>query len=224
MVSILIPFHNDSEYLPKALGSCLLQDVPVEVIVINDCSDVPPTSDVMNLINAISDKYIYNETNLGLAGARNVGIRNSNYQFIYPLDADDWLYPHVLGEMMKNMEDNDVVFGDITAKDDGVIHKPMGHNGLTKDKFLIDNPVWCGSLYRKSKLIEIGCYDEYPYSNYEDFRLHCKLWVANARFKYIDKIIYRHTDRPNSMLSELHKNSAQFKKFAQQPLWENNGL
>lgn len=214
MISIILPFHNDSHYLPHALGSCLLQDVPVQVIVINDCSDVPPTSDVMNLINAISDKYIYNETNLGLAGARNVGIRNSNYQFIYPLDADDWLYPHVLGDMVKNMGDNDVVFGNITAKHDGDIHIPAGWNGVTKDKLLKDNPVWCGSLYRKYSLEEVGLYDEYPFANYEDFRLHCKLFKAGARFKYIDRVIYRHTEREGSMLSDLHKRTDYWKKFA----------
>jgi glycosyltransferase involved in cell wall biosynthesis len=218
-VSIIIPFHNDIQYIPKALASCLLQDVPMEIIVINDGSTIYPINDYyMNIINTIATKYIVNEKNLGLAASRNIGIENANYDFILPLDCDDYLYHNVLGYMINSMEDNDVVFGNLTANNDGVIYRSPGWNGVTKEGLLKDNQVWCTSLFRKSMVEKVGGYKVYSHSHYEDYGLICRLFKAGAKFKYIDEVIYRHTERPDSMLGELHKNTDYYKKLAQKEL------
>jgi teichuronic acid biosynthesis glycosyltransferase TuaG len=217
MISIILTLYNNSQYLHKALASCLIQDVPVEIIVVNDCSPEPPSGYVSDLIALTTDKYIFNDKNLGLAGARNVGIKASHHPYILPLDGDDWLYPNVLGHMLKAIKGNDVVFGNLTMDDD-TIHLPPGKDGVTKEGLLIDNMVWGTSLFRKETLERVGLYDEYPFSNYEDYRLIIKLFMSGAKFKYIDRVIYRHTTTPGSMLTGLHSRTEYWKKFAQELL------
>ena len=46
LVSVIIPAYNSEKYIEKAIDSALIQEVPLEVIVINDCSP-DRTSDVM---------------------------------------------------------------------------------------------------------------------------------------------------------------------------------
>ena len=38
LVSVIMPVYNCAAYIEQALESALYQDVPLEVIVINDCS------------------------------------------------------------------------------------------------------------------------------------------------------------------------------------------
>ena len=38
LVSVVIPAYNCIQYIGQALDSALIQDVPMEIIVINDCS------------------------------------------------------------------------------------------------------------------------------------------------------------------------------------------
>ena len=38
LVSVIIPAYNSAERIPLALDSALAQDVPLEIIVVNDCS------------------------------------------------------------------------------------------------------------------------------------------------------------------------------------------
>jgi glycosyltransferase involved in cell wall biosynthesis len=217
-VSIIIPFFNDSQYLPKALASCLLQDFPIEIIVIDDGSTKLPDVETFKLIFAMVNQYIVQKENIGLAATRNHGIELAKYDYILPLDVDDWLYHDVLGKMMNAMGDNDVVFGNLTAKNDGVIHRPPGSYSVTRKGLLRDNQVWCTSLFRKSTVEKAGCYTVLSGSHYEDYNLICKLFKIGAKFKYIDEVIYRHTERSDSMLSELHQNTEYYKKLAQKGL------
>lgn len=217
-ISIIIPFHNDSQYLPKALASCLIQDFPIEIIVIDDGSTKLPDVEIFKLIFAMVNRYIVQKDNIGLAATRNHGIELAKYDYILPLDVDDFLYHDVLGKMMDAMEDNDVVFGNLTAKNDGVIHRPPGSYSVTRKGLLRDNQVWCTSLFRKSTVEKAGCYTVLSGSHYEDYNLICKLFKIGAKFKYIDEVIYRHTERPDSMLSELHQNTEYYKKLAQKGL------
>lgn len=217
-ISIIIPFHNDSQYLPKALASCLLQDFPIEIIVIDDGSTKLPDQQTYRLIIDIAHQIIIQDKNIGLAATRNHGIELAKYDFILPLDSDDWLYHDVLGKMMNAMGDNDVVYGNLTAKNDGVIHRPPGSYSVTRKGLLKDNQVWCTSLFRKSTVEKAGCYTVLSGSHYEDYNLICKLFKIGAKFKYIDEVIYRHTERSDSMLSELHQNTEYYKKLAQKGL------
>ena len=53
LVSVIMPAYNCEKYISKAIDSVLLQQVPLELIVINDCS----TDATEQIITSYADKY-----------------------------------------------------------------------------------------------------------------------------------------------------------------------
>lgn len=87
-VSVVIPAYNAMAYLPQTVANVLEQTyTDFEVIVVNDGS----TDNIEEWIAQISDLRVklVSQTNLGLAGARNTGIRESQGEYLAFLDADD---------------------------------------------------------------------------------------------------------------------------------------
>ena len=88
MVSIIITNYNYNHFLREAIDSCLGQTVkPLEVIVVDDCSDTVPI---------VLVKLIRHSTNKGTGAARNTGISKSKGEYILTLDADDLLHPRFI--------------------------------------------------------------------------------------------------------------------------------
>ena len=90
-VSVVIAAYNEEKYILQALNSLVQQSHKnLECIIVNDKS-TDCTAQVV--ADFISDKSNYilinNEKNLGLAGARNVGLYRATGKYICFLDADD---------------------------------------------------------------------------------------------------------------------------------------
>ncbi|MBQ4321109.1 MAG: glycosyltransferase family 2 protein [Oscillospiraceae bacterium] len=89
LVSVIIPAFRCAETLSDAICSALRQDVPLEILVIDDCSP-DHLSEVMaqwqDLPNVI---YLRNEQNLGAAQSRNLGVHRARGTYVAFLDADD---------------------------------------------------------------------------------------------------------------------------------------
>jgi amino acid adenylation domain-containing protein len=100
-ISVIIPAYNSAAFLATAIESILSQTQAVsEIIVVEDGSndDSKAICDLYPLV-----KYIY-QSNQGIHGARNTGIRNSQGAYLIFLDADDCLLPKAV-EMGMNCFD-----------------------------------------------------------------------------------------------------------------------
>jgi teichuronic acid biosynthesis glycosyltransferase TuaG len=89
LVSVIIPAYNCAKSIAGAVDSALMQNVPLEIIVINDCS-------LDNLDEAMSCyggnpavHYVKNEQNMGAAKSRNRGVQLAEGKYIAYLDSDD---------------------------------------------------------------------------------------------------------------------------------------
>lgn len=219
-IDIIIPVHNDSEHLLKTMASCYMQDVPINIIVVDDYSDDENITRMRAGYMPFST-YVRTPNNVGLAGARNFALKYCHAPFFIPLDTMDYLYPNVLGAMLRIAKIGyDVVFGNCTERSDFDVNRPPGWNGITRKGWLKDNQIWCTSLYRRENVDKVGQYDDSLKTHYEDYEMNVKLWLSGARFIYIDRTIYRHTYNSKSMLSELHKNTNYYKELARKPLYE----
>ncbi len=89
-VSVVIPAYNCTAYIALAIDSVLGQQVPLEVIVVDDCS----TDDLPGLITRYREdsrvRYVRNEKNLGVAKTRNRGVSLARGEYVAFLDADDY--------------------------------------------------------------------------------------------------------------------------------------
>ena len=100
LVSVVMPVYNGAAYIKKAVDSVYAQDVPLELLVIDDCS----TDNTKEILDSYGDKsgfrYFRNNRNLGAAGSRNLGVREAKGEYIAFLDADDWWAEGKLREQM----------------------------------------------------------------------------------------------------------------------------
>lgn len=89
LVSVIMPAYNCTAYIGQALDSALMQDVPMEILVINDCSKDNLDSVMKRYQKYPQIRYLKNEKNLGVAGTRNKGVSLARGEYIAFLDADD---------------------------------------------------------------------------------------------------------------------------------------
>ena len=94
LVSVVVPTHNRRRLLKKSIKSVLSQTYSnLEIIVVNDASSDGSEDYLKHLEEQDSRVHsVHNKKALGGAAARNIGIRNSQGEFIAFLDDDDeWL-------------------------------------------------------------------------------------------------------------------------------------
>jgi len=113
LVSIIMPYYNAAEYIKETVTAIIAQSCnDWELIIVDDCSTDPGTSEVLNDIKALDErvKVLRAEKNGGAGLARNIGIKAANGRYLAFCDSDDWWYPTKLEEQLKFMQDNNYPF------------------------------------------------------------------------------------------------------------------
>lgn len=94
-ISVIVPMFNAAGTIERCIDSVLTQSFQaVDLCVIDDCSTDHGAELVLR--RAAQDprvRYVRNERNLMLGGARNVGLRHCLSPYVFFLDADDYLLP-----------------------------------------------------------------------------------------------------------------------------------
>lgn len=93
IVSVIIPAYNAQEYLAECLESIINQSIKeIEIICINDASS-DDTHEIFATYAQNDDRIIIidNKVNKGQGECRNIGLGRATGDFIYFLDADDYL-------------------------------------------------------------------------------------------------------------------------------------
>jgi glycosyltransferase involved in cell wall biosynthesis/polysaccharide pyruvyl transferase WcaK-like protein len=91
-VSIIVPVYNMEKYLQQCLDSILSQTLKeIEIICVNDGSS--DSSQAILYENAWKDNRIriIDQSNKGVASARNKGLNAASGEFVGFIDPDDWL-------------------------------------------------------------------------------------------------------------------------------------
>jgi glycosyltransferase involved in cell wall biosynthesis len=155
VLSVVIPTYNRAYILREAIDSVLCQDLPSEVIVVDDGS----TDDTASVIAGYDGRvrYTYQE-NRGAAAARNTGMRQVRGEFISLLDSDDvWLPGKTKAELQLFSQHPDV--GAIASDAESYREGRLVSQSWTRNKGLpmtgdepfllpLDSPHWLtGSLF-----------------------------------------------------------------------------
>lgn len=105
-VSVIVPMYNVAHILDKAVETLFAQTLKgVEYIFIDDCSN----DNTLQLLNTrlpvkegIVVKVLHHECNRGVAAARNTGLDSASGEYVYYVDADDYIEPYTLEQFYNN--------------------------------------------------------------------------------------------------------------------------
>ena len=93
-ISVLIPSFNPGKYLIEAVESINSSaKQPAEIIIVDDCSSDGLSFEIAKDLEArfSNIKVLQTPRNLGAMHARKIGIEHSSYDYLFCLDADDYL-------------------------------------------------------------------------------------------------------------------------------------
>lgn len=164
-VSVIIPSYNYGRFLREAIQSVLDQTLrPHEVIVVDDGS----TDESLEILRSFGDSINFIEqSNQGVAAARNKGAEMAAGEFVAFLDADDYWHREKLEKQIEKFR-GDAELGFVhcgitnvdekgTALEDYVV----GDEGWLANALLTFQPVVIANtiVVRRSLLTKIGGYD-----------------------------------------------------------------
>lgn len=91
-VSVIIPVYNVEKYLSKCLESVMRQTLrELEIICVNDGS-TDGSGKILKSYQTLDCRIVViSKRNGGLSSARNTGLSKAGGEYVYFLDADDWL-------------------------------------------------------------------------------------------------------------------------------------
>lgn len=206
-LSVIIPFYNVEEFIPKCLESIENQTLEnIEIIFINDGSEDKSSEHVKKFIQNTKHRTLYIEQNNGgLSNARNTGLKNCSGKYVAFLDSDDFINPIMYEELYKNAIENnfDLVSCNFYWKYDNKIVVEKIQKNSSKKELLINNSpavVW-NKIYKKEVLINNGINFLEGYIQ-EDIDFNFRLYPFLKNFNHIDKALIYYVQRENSIISK----------------------
>lgn len=176
LVSVVMPAYKCSGIIEASIDSALRQEVPLEILVINDCS--PDDLDtVMERYKDVPEvRYIRNEQNMGAAQSRNRGVQLARGEYVAFLDSDDmW----VEGKLKKQLDALDKT-GFVLCATARELLTPEGESAgriipveerITYKDLLKHNCISCSSVVMKTEVAR-----EFP-MHHEDSHEDYIMWL-----------------------------------------------
>lgn len=134
LISIIIPVYNKEEYLNDCIKSVVYQDYhDIEIIIINDGSQDNSASIIKKWVEKDTRIQYISQENKGVSFTRNRGISMAKGEYIYLLDADDFLEKNAISKLVYYAESTkaDIIIGNFYEKNgEKVIKKPRFKNRL----------------------------------------------------------------------------------------------
>ena len=195
-VSVLIPCYNiNASYFKDTLDSIMHQtgNFFINLVCINDGSQDLNTKILIRLLDNFDKKtrwtkvhYYENEKNMGIGPTLRKGVNLCPDEIILRMDSDDIMHPDRIKKQLEFMDNNkdcalcgcQIYLFKNNLKQ---IHSKTSHPNYTwkeyinmklKPHWLMNHPTFC---FRKSKILEVGNYEENIKSMYEDFYLILKV-------------------------------------------------
>jgi len=122
LISVILPVYNAEKYLCQCLESVLRQSYKlIEIILVDDGSNDKSASISEGYALADSRVKVIHTPNNGPAAARNIGIKKSTGDFIFFMDADDYLEDSALELLIESyrLSEADLVIGDFKKNNSG---------------------------------------------------------------------------------------------------------
>lgn len=206
IVSVIITTYNYAHFVERCIRSVLDQSLSkdlYEIIIVNDAS-TDYTKDVLE--NYTDVARIFNlEKNVGLAAARNFGIKKARGQFVVFIDADDYIQKDMLLVQKTFLTENNKL--DAVSVDYYLVDERGTHIEHVSAE---EKPIACGIMFRKDLLYDVGLYDEnFRAREDEDLRIR---FLQKYKIFNIPLPLYRYRRHNNNLTNDENK-MKKYKKY-----------
>lgn len=217
-LSVVIPLFNYEGWIGECVRSVEAMStgsIPggVEVVLVDDASTNGARREARLLAarSPLPVLLVEKRLNTGLADTRNLGLRFARGPWVFPLDADNRVYPAGPGKLVAAAEAErlDAVFGILKRFEPG--GAPLGLASFHEWDLrqLVRRPyIDAMAVIRTDRLREIGGYaTEMAIQGWEDYDLWLRLGAEGARCRLVPELIGEYRVHPGSMLNETNRDS-----------------
>lgn len=216
-ISIIVPFFNPKEEYVSTLISefLLLNPGHFEVIFVNDGSNKEISEYVKNACSHHNFIYIESECNKGVSHARNIGIKNSSFQYLFFVDADDLINVNYLNNISEKEYEDFIIFrSDIFAKTANDSKKELQVLNIEENVFEMyenENVLGiamrsaCGKIFDKKIIEEHNLFFDENLSFYEDAMFVSNYYQFVKQFIVYDNVIYHYRIYSGSSSKRFNK-------------------
>ena len=107
-LSIIIPVYNCEQYLVKCINSiCRDGNEDIEIILIDDGSTDSSGEICENISKNNSHVIVKHQKNHGVSVARNLGIECAQGEYLWFVDADDYISENAVKNIFSILRDNE---------------------------------------------------------------------------------------------------------------------
>jgi glycosyltransferase involved in cell wall biosynthesis len=213
MVSVVIPCHNGEAWLAETLATVFEQEVPLEVIVVDDGSTDGSAAIARD---AGGHVRLLRQAAQGASAARNTGTAAATGDVIQYLDADDLLEGQTLAERLARMSETgaDAIVTPWLRwerqhtghfESSGVVHP---HLGPRPELDILLGAWWPPGavMYRRDLVVRIGAW-RLDLPVIQDARFLLDAALAGARFADTDSVGLRYRVHGPESLSRRDRNA-----------------
>lgn len=218
-VTVVIPCYNYGRFVTEAIDSVAASTgVVPEIIVVDDHSE-DGTSEIVRRYLATHDwvpaQLITRHANGGLAAARNLGFERARAPFVFPLDADNAIYPHCLSRLLEALLPTDA------GGAYGMLEMFNDRRGLLSAlewsvERLVGGPyIDAAALIRRSAWAAVGGYSAAADELYgwEDYDLWLNLANHGMRAVFVPELLVRYRSHGSSMIHTTNIETASIGAF-----------
>ncbi len=214
LVSVIIPAFNAEHCIRDCINSIILQDYPVELIIVDDASTDNTYLIGSQFIEQYANIQILKINHSGVSAARNVGLKYAHGEYVLFCDADDKLAPGAIKVMVEKMESSsqtDLIVGMTLKRNTPLIccDEQISNDAAIKRFFQHDNSrllgTVCGKLFRRNVIAEIT-FDE-KISVGEDALFLLNYIICSNGVQLITNIVYEHNLNARGIIQSRNFNN-----------------
>lgn len=191
-------FNTDPAHLREAVSSARQQTVPVEVVIVDDCSHDPGTLGALEeLADLDSVQLLRHATNKGPGIAMNTGVEVLETPYVFAMDSDDIVEPTYAGLASAVLDSrpevsvvttNIELFGASAGRDSD----SGAPNGLVD--MLFYNVVPGISVFRRRDWVAVGGYADLRW--FEDYDFWLRILSLGGVTVTLDEVQYHYRIHP----------------------------
>lgn len=201
LISIIVPVYNAEDYIEQCMQSILENDYKnIEVIAINDGSTDKSSEKLRGFSLADNRVKVVNKENGGVSEARNVGLDIARGEYVTFVDADDYIKPKMIRDLVSKLEENkcDIAFctrcriyHDIEIEGDveySVKVFNISELNISETNTIYDWSISFGKLYRRDLIGSVRFPKDIKYG--EDLYFATDVWKNAKKAVYVNSAYY----------------------------------